>query len=92
MAILGVVVGIWFLKKYDFSYKKNFVVIIVGFILSMIVAGFLIDQLGLNDIWARRGMMRKFYQRIESQENITPNNQDKGNIQNGQGNRYFKNK
>ena len=92
LAILGVIIGIWFLKKYDFSYKKNFVVIIVGFILSMIVAAFLIDQLGLNDIWARRGVMRKFYQRIESQENITPNNQDKGNLQNGQGYRYFRNK
>ena len=91
-AILGIAVGIWLLKKYDFSYKKNFVVIIVGFILSMIVAAILIDQLGLNDIWARRGMMRKFYQGIESQENITPNNQDKGNLQNGQGYRYFRNK
>ena len=92
LAILGVVIGIWFLKKYDFSYKKNFVVIIVGFILSMIVAAILIDRLGLNDIWARRGMMRKFYQRIESQENVIPNNQDKGNLQNGQGNRYIKNR
>jgi hypothetical protein len=62
-AILGVVVGVFILKKYDFSYKKNFFAIIIGFIFSIIIAGFLIDLLGLNDIWARRGgVMRQLYQ------------------------------
>jgi hypothetical protein len=62
-AILGVVVGVFILKKYDFSYKKNFLAIIAGFIFSIIIAGFLIDLLGLNDVWSRRGgVMRQFYQ------------------------------
>jgi len=87
LAILGITLGIWLLKKYDFSYKKNFFVIIVGFIASIIIAGFVVDQLGLNDIWSKRGMMRKFYQGIENQENIIPNGPGKGNMQNGRNKR-----
>ncbi|KKR51743.1 MAG: hypothetical protein UT89_C0009G0010 [Parcubacteria group bacterium GW2011_GWE1_40_20] len=87
LAISGVTLGIWLLKKYDFSYKKNFLVITVGFIASIIVAGFIIDQLGLNDIWSKRGTMRKFYQGIENQGNIIPNGPGKGNVQNGRNKR-----
>ena len=88
LAIIGIAVGIWMLKKYDFSYKKNFLLIIIGFIFSIIIAGFVIDNLGLNEIWSRRGMMRRFYQQIETQKNISPNGSGKGNIQNGCGNGY----
>ena len=38
LAILGIVLGIWMLRKYDFSYKKNFWLIILGFIFSVILA------------------------------------------------------
>lgn len=91
LAIIGIILGLWLLKKYDFSYKKNFAVIIIAFIVSIIIAGFLIDKLGLNDMWSRKGMMRKFYQNIENQENTTPYNWRKGNIQNGRGGGYNKN-
>ena len=88
LAVLSIFMGIWLLNKYDFSYKKNFLIIIVGFIASIIVAGFIIDQIGLNDIWSRKGMMRKFYQRIENKESIFPNSSGKGIMQNGRGNGY----
>lgn len=65
LAVGGIVGGVWLLKKYDFSYKKNFYGIVIGFIASIIVAGFAIDMLGLNDLWSRKGMMRKFYQNFE---------------------------
>ena len=87
-AILGIVAGVWLLKKYDFSYKKNFPVIVIGFIISIILAGFLIDQLGLNNIWSRQGMMRGFYQRIEKKENLFPGGPGKRNMQSGYGNGY----
>ncbi|OGZ27299.1 MAG: hypothetical protein A2427_03135 [Candidatus Nealsonbacteria bacterium RIFOXYC1_FULL_40_7] len=87
-AILGIAVGIWLLKKYDFSYKKNFPVIVIGFVISIIIAGFLIDRLGLNNIWSRQGMMRGFYQRIEKKENFFPSGPGKRNMQNGRGNGY----
>lgn len=88
LAIIGIAVGIWMLKKYDFSYKKNFLLIIIGFIFSIIITGFVVDSLGLNEIWSRRGMMRKFYQQIETQKNIFPDGSGKGNMQNGRGNGY----
>ncbi|OGM88286.1 hypothetical protein A2573_02625 [Candidatus Woesebacteria bacterium RIFOXYD1_FULL_43_18] len=87
-AILGIVAGVWLLKKYDFSYKKNFPVIVIGFVISILLAGFLIDRLGLNNIWSRRGMMRGFYQRIEKKENLFPGGPGKRNMQSGYGNGY----
>ena len=83
LAILGIGIGILFLKKYDFSYKKNFIVIIIGFIVSIIIAGFVIDQLGLNDIWSHQPLMKGFYHQIE--------NQGKDFLRNGRGNGYNKN-
>jgi len=65
LAVIGIILGIWLLKKYDFSYKKNFALVVVSFILAVFFAGFLIDGLGLNDYWARRGSMKGFYQRLE---------------------------
>jgi hypothetical protein len=76
LAIVGLVVGIWLLRKYDFSFKVNFKIVIIGFILAVIVGGWIIDSIGLNDALIRRGpmqgMMRQYMQ--------------DNNIQGGQGN------
>ncbi len=61
IAIIGVSFGIWILKKFDFSYKKNFIFIVTGFILAIIVAGWFIDYLGFNNL-IERGPMRDLYQ------------------------------
>lgn len=66
LAILGIGAGILLLRKYDFSYKKNFLVMIIGFIASVVIAGFVIDALGLNNILSHRGPMRGFYQQMEN--------------------------
>lgn len=71
LAIVGIALGIVMLKKYDFSYKKNFWIIIVGFIIPIILAGFVLDFLGLNEIWSRQRQMRHFYQQMED-NNILP--------------------
>lgn len=63
-AIVGIFVAIWLLKKYDISYKKNFSLIAVAFIVSVLFAGLLLDRLGLNEHLSR-GRMRKFYQEYE---------------------------
>ena len=83
LAILGIGVGIMLLRKYDFSYKKNFFVMIVGFIASVIIAGFVIDRLARNDIWSKGRLMKGFYQQIE--------HQGAGGLQNGRGNGYNRN-
>jgi hypothetical protein len=60
LAVIGLVAGIWMLRKYDFSYKKNVWMIILGFILAVFLAGWFVDFLGLNDVWVRRGPIRGF--------------------------------
>lgn len=67
LAIVGIVFGIWMLKKYDFSYKKNFWFISIGFVAAVILSAFIIDKLGLNEVWSRQGPMRRFYQQVEGQ-------------------------
>lgn len=65
LAILAVIIGVWLLKKYDFSYQKNLRLIIVIFIISIFLSAQLIDHLGINESWSRRGPMRRFYQNLE---------------------------
>jgi hypothetical protein len=57
--------GVKLLKKYDFSYKKNFLLIIVGLVLAIFLAAFTIDSLGFNEFWARKEPMRRFYQHLD---------------------------
>lgn len=54
----GIVAGILMLRKYEFSYKKNFLLIVVGFAIAVIAAGWAIDSLGLDSVWFRQGPMR----------------------------------
>ena len=58
LAILGLLLGIYFIRKYDFSYKKNPLVIIIGFILAILLAGWFIDAVGLNEILLHSGPMK----------------------------------
>lgn len=58
LAIVGLIVGIWLLRKYDFSFKINLKVMVIAFVLAVLVGGWVIDTIGLNDILARRGPMR----------------------------------
>jgi hypothetical protein len=62
IALVGIIGGVFLLNKFDFSYKKNFPVIIIIFIASIIIAGWAIDYLGVDSLWAKRGMMQRLYQ------------------------------
>ncbi len=61
LATALIILGIWMLKKYDFSYKKNFLVIIIVLLTAVFISAQIIDLLGLNDIWSKRGPMRTLY-------------------------------
>ncbi len=67
LAITGIVLGIWMLKKYDFSYKKNFWMIVILFIISIILTAFLLDLTGLDNLWMKRGPMQRFYRDLGAQ-------------------------
>ncbi len=72
LAIISLTLGIWLLHKYDFSFKVNFKLIIVGFILAVIAGGFIIDMLGLNNVLTRRGpmqgMMRRYIENSDTRD------------------------
>ncbi len=75
IAIAGIVLGILFLKKYDFSYKRNFLLIILGFVASILISAFILDYTGLNNLWMMRQPMRRFQQQnnklqIENSGNV----------------------
>jgi len=86
LALFGIITGIFLLRRYDFSYKTSFFLIVVGFIASIIIAGLIIDNTGLNDSWSQKGVMRQFYQGVGRQENIIPNGSGKGMMQGQRGN------
>jgi len=70
VAVLGLVIGVWLLLQYDFSYKIDFRILIAGFILAVLTAGFIIDTVGLNDSLLRQrrtqGMMRMYLDRDDA--------------------------
>lgn len=61
LAILLMIIGIWMLKKYDFSYKKNFLMIIAIIVFAALLAGMIFNSLGLNERWSKRGPLRRLY-------------------------------
>lgn len=69
--IIGTLASVCLFRKYDFSYKKSFIPMIAGFILAVILFGWLINYLGLDNFWMKRGPMKGFYQRYNS-ERIIP--------------------
>lgn len=73
VAVLGLVFGVWIIRRYDFSYKKNFAVIAFGFVMAIIIGGLIVDATGLNDALFKRGprqgVMRQYIQQRNSQSN-----------------------
>ena len=70
IAILGIVIGIWLLRRYYFSYKINFKVMVIGFVVAIIVAGWIIDTTGLNDTLFRQGPMQGIMRQYLQENNI----------------------
>lgn len=66
LAVAGIGLGIWLLRKYDFSYKKNFVLIAVSFAFAVALSGWLINYLEIDNIWMKRGPMRELYKRYDA--------------------------
>jgi hypothetical protein len=58
VAVLGLFLGFCFMKKYEFSYKLDYKKTILIFILTILLAGWTIDVLGLNNILMKRGPMK----------------------------------
>jgi len=69
LAIVGLVLGIILLRKFEFSYKKNFWFIILAFIAAIIISGWLADYFGIEKIWSKQGKMHRLYQQYGGNRN-----------------------
>lgn len=58
LAIISFYSGIKLMRRYDFSYKKNFLLIVLWFVSAIFATGIIFDASGLNEVWLRRGPMR----------------------------------
>ena len=65
VALIGLWCGAWLLKRYDFSYKKNFVAIVALFTVTVILGGFFINYTGLDTLWMKRGPMKPLYRHYD---------------------------
>jgi uncharacterized membrane protein len=70
LAIISLIIGIWLIRQYDFSYKKETWMIVLGFILSIIIAGWAIDMIGLNNTLLQRGPMKGMMRNYIQENNI----------------------
>ncbi len=70
IAILGLTFGIWLIRQYDFSYKMKPWLIIIGFILAIIIGGYIIDVTGTNDTISRKGPMKGMMKNYIQENNI----------------------
>ncbi|HBM45820.1 MAG: hypothetical protein UT05_C0002G0022 [Parcubacteria group bacterium GW2011_GWF2_38_76] len=58
LAVVSLFIGIKLIRRYDFSYKKNFVYVVIWLVLAVFMAGLVFDMTGLNDIWLQHGPMK----------------------------------
>ncbi len=62
IALIGIIGGYFLLKKYDFSYKKNFKLIVIFLVICIIISAYFIDYFNLNNLFLRQPPFRGFYQ------------------------------
>lgn len=58
LAVLGLVIGMNLIRRYDFVYKVNFKLVIIGTVLAVIATGWIFDASGFDDVLVRRGPMQ----------------------------------
>ena len=58
LAVVGLFIGVWLIRKYDFSFKVNLKFFIIGFIFAVFIGGWIVDSMGFNEALMRRGPMR----------------------------------
>jgi hypothetical protein len=61
IAIAGLLGGYLLLRRYDFSYRKNFSLILAIILVGLIISSFVLDRLGLDNFLTKRGYFREIY-------------------------------
>lgn len=58
IALASLLLGLWLLRQYEFSYKKSPALVAIGFVLAIVVASFILNMSGLNEVMLQRGLFR----------------------------------
>lgn len=61
IAIGGILSGLVLLRRYDISYKKSFLALVIGLVALVLTTGFLLDYIGLNERMERLRPLRPLY-------------------------------
>ena len=61
LTILALISGYYFLKQYDFSYRKNISYILGLIIVGLIFGSFLLSSLGVDNFLMRKGYFKRIY-------------------------------
>ena len=61
VAVLGMTVGLFILKRYDFSYKNNYLLIVVGLTAMVLTLGFILSTLKFNEKISEERFLKPFY-------------------------------
>ncbi len=61
IALSSLTFGIWLLRQYEFSYKKNFFVVVGGFIFAIAIASSVLDMTGLSEVMFQRGPLKSSF-------------------------------
>ncbi len=61
LALAAIGIGIWLIRKYEVSYKHSFLGIAVAAVVAVVVTGYVIDELGVNERLATMPPMRMWY-------------------------------
>lgn len=61
LAVTGIIGGYYLLKRYDFSYRKNFVYILLAILMGLVLGTYSLRALRLDDFLTRRGYFRELY-------------------------------
>lgn len=67
LTVFALIGGYYFLKQYDFSYRKNASFIMILVIVGLVFGSFILDKVGADQILMKRGYFRRIY----NQENIS---------------------
>jgi len=71
VGFLSLILGIWLIYKYHIFYKIKPWIVILTFVISMMVAGWIIDEIGLNSKLFRSGPMKGLMRKYIQENNIS---------------------
>jgi len=61
VSVLGMTSGLLILKRYDFSYKNNYLLIVIGLVAMVLTSGFILSTLRFNEKISEEKFLRPFY-------------------------------